>query len=81
MAEYITPDEICRMLERFKESYPGKYFMPDTFAYFMSKFTKTRDIVAVIRCKNCIHHHTFACRTINPADDDFCKYGESMENL
>ena len=32
--------------------------------------------VPVVRCKDCIHYYTFACRTVNPSEDDWCCYGE-----
>lgn len=33
------------------------------------------NIVEVVRCKDCIYHHTFACFMFNPDKDDFCNHG------
>ena len=35
----------------------------------------------VVRCKDCIHYYTFACRMVNPSEDDWCCYGEKRDNL
>lgn len=73
MSEYDIVDELDREIDDEEALY-------DAIERFEEEeFVKTKDIVTVVRCENCIHHHTFACRMINPADDDFCKYGESME--
>lgn len=42
---------------------------------------KLGDDFPVVRCKDCIHNYTFACRMINPKETDFCSYGEKMPNL
>lgn len=42
---------------------------------------KLSDAFPVVRCKDCIHYYTFACRMVNPAEDDWCCYGEKRDNL
>lgn len=42
---------------------------------------KLSDAFPVVRCKDCIHYYTFACRMLNPAEDDWCCYGEKRDNL
>ena len=39
------------------------------------------ELADIVRCKDCIHYYTFACRMINPKETDFCNYGEKMPNL
>lgn len=41
---------------------------------------KLGDDFPVVRCKDCIHYYTFACRMINPKETDYCSYGEAMPN-
>lgn len=64
--------------------YVTRYHQGDGYSDVVSTYTKdipTVDAVPVVRCKDCIHYHTFACHMVNPAEDDWCCYGETMQNM
>ena len=84
MAEYIDRDKYKNVLMRYLEaphvrmrtSISEGMRMAIKTCYELLDNERAADVAEIVRCKDCIHHHTFACRMVNPADDDWCKYGE-----
>lgn len=85
MAEYIDREALVADMEERWTCMAEEYgFLDSHVRGFQSAIAhveayNTANVVNVVRCKDCIHHHTFACRMVNPTDDDWCRYGE-MKN-